>query len=307
MNSHDRGGLMPWLALLTIWIVWGSTYLGMSAAVETIPPFLMTGARFLLAAPVMFMFAVPAWRRGEISVTPQQLMWAGAVGLLLLLGGTGLAALAQKDIDSSLAALILSLAPILMSLFTSLKTGVAPQKKIIGALVVGLIGIGIMVGGPGSAHIPAMPILILAGSSLCWTYGTVQSRFVPMPSHSFLSSGTQMLVGGIGLWLLAALLGEWNELDIDSISTRSWIGFTWLVVAGSLLAYNAYIYANKTLPIEVVSTYSYVNPVIAVALGATLDNDPVGPNVLIGGSVILLAVVFIVSGHKRRTHTIQAE
>lgn len=304
MPSSNRGAILPWLSLLTIWIVWGSTYLGMSAAVETIPPFLMTGARFLLAAPVMFMFALPAWKKGELHVTPQQVVWAGVIGLLLLLGGTGLAALSQKRLDSSLAALILSIAPILMSLFTSLRTRVAPERKIIGALLVGMLGIGIMVGGPGSAHIPLVPILILLASSLCWTFGTVQSRFVPLPSHSFLSSGIQMTVGGMGLMLLALVLGEWSDLHPAAISTKSWVGFIWLVVAGSLLAYNAYIYVNKTLPIEIVSTYSYVNPVIAVALGASLDGDPVGPNVLIGGTVILLAVVFIVSGHVTRRGTV---
>jgi drug/metabolite transporter (DMT)-like permease len=112
-----------------------------------------------------------------------------------------------------------------------------------------------------------------------------------------MASGLQMVFGGIALYATAGMRGEFGELDVSDISNRSWLGLLWLVVAGSVLAYSAYMYANSTLPIAIVSTYAYVNPVIAVLLGATLDNDTTGPNVLIGGTVILLAVIFIVSGH----------
>lgn len=300
MTQSTRGPLLPWLSLLTIWIVWGSTYLGMSAAVETIPPFIMTAMRFFLAAPILLLIVQQSWRRGEINLTQTQVRNSALIGVLLLLGGTGLGALAQRYLDSSFAALLVSLAPIWMAMFTSIKTRVMPQPKVIGALVVGLIGIGIMVGGPGAGHISLIGVLILLISSFAWCYGTVESRFLDLPQNSFLSSALQMLSGGTALLVLAIPFGEYQEFDFGAISTRSWIGFIWLVIAGSLLAYSAYIYANKTLPIEIVSTYAYVNPVIAVFLGATLDSDPVGPNVIIGGAVILSAVVFIVSGHITR-------
>lgn len=300
MNESGRGPLLPWLSLLTIWIVWGSTYLGMSAAVETMPPFIMTAMRFFLAAPILLLLALPAWKRGEVKPTRLQMRNAAVVGVLLLLGGTGLGALAQRYLDSSFAALLVSLAPIWMAMFASIKTRVMPQGKVIGALIVGLIGIGIMVGGPGAGHVSITGVLILLISSLAWCYGTVESRFMDLPRHSFLSSSTQMLAGGASLLVLAIFFGEYQELDIAAISTKSWMGFIWLVFAGSLIAYSAYMYANKTLPIEIVSTYAYVNPVIAVILGASLDGDPIGPNVMIGGAVILSAVVFIVSGHVTR-------
>lgn len=300
MNESSRGALLPWLSLLTIWIVWGSTYLGMKVAVETIPPFFMTSMRFFTAAPILLLFAIPAWRRGEIHVTREQLRSAVIVGVLLLLVGTGLGALAQRYLDSSFAALMVSLSPIWMSLFTALKTGVAPDRKVLGALVVGLIGITIMVGGPGSGHISLFGVALILVSSLGWSFGTVQSRFMPLPHHSFVSSGLQMLAGGTALMILSMSVGEWRELDVAAISGQSWLAFGWLVLAGSLLAYSAYMHANRTLPIEIVSTYAYVNPVIAVFLGASLDGDPIGPNVIVGGTVILLAVVFIVSGHLTR-------
>ncbi|MCO5218828.1 MAG: EamA family transporter [Thermomicrobiales bacterium] len=306
MHTPTRGAL-PWLALLTIWTVWGSTYLGMKIAVETIPPFLMTAMRFFFAAPILFAFAVPALKRGEIRVSARQVRSAALIGFLLLLGGTGLGALAQRYLDSSFAALMVSLSPIWMSTFTALRTHKRPDSKVIGALVVGLIGIVIMVGGPGSGHISLFGVMLILTSSLAWSYGTVESRFRDLPHNSFVSSTLQMIAGGIALMTLSFSVGEWGELDVSSISTRSWFAFAWLVLAGSVLAYSAYMYANRTLPIEVVSTYAYVNPVLAVVLGAWLDNDPIGPNVIIGGAVILSAVVFIVSGHRTRRGPIDAE
>lgn len=306
MHTPTRGAL-PWIALLIIWTVWGSTYLGMKIAVETIPPFFMTGMRFFLAAPILFSFAIPALRRGEIQITKTQVRSAAIIGILLLLGGTGLGALAQRYLDSSFAALMVSLSPIWMSTFTALRTRTKPDSKVMGALVVGLIGIGVMVGGPGSGHIALFGVALILTSSLMWSYGTVESRFLDLPRNSFLSSTIQMIAGGIALMTLSFSIGEWSELDVSTISTRSWFAFAWLVVAGSVIAYSAYMYANRTLPIEVVSTYAYVNPVLAVMLGAWIDNDPVGPNVIIGGAVILSAVVFIVSGHRTRKGPIDAE
>lgn len=300
MAENSRGGLLPWLALLTIWTVWGSTYLGMNVAVETIPPFIMTAMRFFLAAPILFAFAIPSLRRREIQVTGTQFRSAALVGVLLLLGGTGLGALAQRYLDSSFAALMVSLTPIWMSTFTALRTKTSPDRKVLAVLVVGLVGIVIMVGGPGSGHVSLFGVVLILVSSLAWAYGTVESRFLELPRNSFVSSSLQMVAGGFALMVLSLIVGEWGEFSLGAISTRSWIGFWWLVVAGSVLAYSAYMYANRNLPIEIVSTYAYVNPVIAVVLGASLDGDPIGPNVLIGGSVILFAVVFIVSGHVTR-------
>lgn len=299
MTTTSRAAIVPWLALLTIWIVWGSTYLGMATAVETIPPFMMTGARFLIAAPFLLAAAVPAAHRSLVRPTPVELRNAAALGIVLLLGGTGLVAFAETELDSSLAALIVSTSPIWMSLLTAILTRRRPDPRILGALVMGLIGIGVMVGGPGSS-VPVWPSLVVLGSSLCWSSGTVGARFLPLPKNPFLISGVQMVAGGVALMLVAALRGEFTGFSLSEVSGRSWLGLLWLIVAGSLIAYSAYMYANQTLPIEIVATYAYVNPVIAVILGATLDGDAVTRNVLIGGTIIVLAVVFIVSGRLPR-------
>ena len=296
MPETSGRSLLPWLSLLTIWIVWGSTYLGMSAAVETIPPFMMTGGRFLLAAPVLIAAALPSYLKGTHRLTGPEIRSSALLGVILLVGGPGLVGLSQKQLDSSLAALIVSTSPIWMALFTSLQTRRRPNPRIFGALIMGIIGIGIMLGGPGGS-VPILPAIAVLVSALFWSGGTVMARVLPLPRSPMMASGLQMLFGGTGLFLVAGILGEYPEFAIGDISNRSWIGFAWLISAGSLLAFSAYSYANATLPIEIVSTYAYVNPVIAVLLGATLDNDATGPNVLIGGTVILFAVVFIVSGH----------
>ena len=296
MPTAPGSKLLPWLSLLTIWIVWSSTYLGMAAAVETIPPFMMTGGRFLLAAPILLLCALPAWRRGTLRLSGREMRSCAILGAVLMLGGTGLVAFAETELDSSLAALIVAMSPIWMALFTALQTRRGPDPRMLAALAVGIVGIGVMVGGPGGS-VPVLPALTVFASTLFWSGGTVMARFLPQPRHPFLNSGLQMLFGGTALFFVAGLRGEFTDFAIDGVSPRSWAGFLWLIVAGSLIAYSAYMHANATLPIEIVSTYAYVNPVLAVILGATLDDDAIGPNVLIGGTVIVLAVVFIVSGH----------
>lgn len=268
----------------------------MSTAVETIPPFVMTGSRFFLAAPFMFAIAAPAYLKGKMRLTWPEVRSSIFLGIVMLVGGPGLVGLSQKSLDSSLAALIVSTTPIWMALFTALQTRRKPDPRIFGALIVGIIGIGIMVGGPGG-NVPLKAAFIVLISPLFWAGGTVMARTLTLPRSQFMASGLQMVFGGAALYAIAGVRGEFADLVIADISARSWTGFLWLVFAGSLLAYSAYMYANSTLPIEIISTYAYVNPVIAVILGATIDNDAIGPNVIVGGTVILLAVIFIVSGH----------
>lgn len=300
MTESSRGGILPWVALITVWIGWGSTYLGMNAAVETIPPLMMTALRFFLAAPILIAVAIPAWRRGEIHLTARQIASSAYVGILMLVMATAMVGVSQRHLDSSFTSLLISVAPIWMALFTAIHLRKRPNIKVLGALIVGLIGIGVMAGGPGSGDISVLWTIIAASTTIAWSLGTVSSRYLELPEHPTLASGLQMLIGGAVLIILSSIFGEWQEMDFAAVSGRSWTGLLWLVIVGSLISYSAYMYANRTLPIEIVSTYAYVNPMVAVTLGATLANEPIGPNVLIGGTVILLAVVFIVSGHVTR-------
>jgi drug/metabolite transporter (DMT)-like permease len=227
--------VLPWLSLLTIWIVWSSTYLGMAAAVETIPPFLMTSGRFLLAAPILLALGIPAWRRGTLQLTAAQVRSAAFLGVLLLVGGPGLVGFAETELDSSLAALIVSIQPIWMALMAAMQRRRAPDPRIFGALVTGIIGIAIMVGGPGGS-VPLVPALIVLVSTLFWSSGTVMARVLPLPQHPFVSTGLQMAFGGSALLAVAAVRGELAGFALTDVSERSWTGFFWLVLAGSLLA-----------------------------------------------------------------------
>lgn len=300
MNESSRAGLLPWLALMTVWIGWGSTYLGMSAAVETIPPLMMTALRFFLASPILIAVALPAWRRGDIHLTSRQVVSAGIIGILMLVMATAMVGVTQRHLDTSFTSLIISVAPIWMALFTAIHLRKRPNIKVFGALIVGLIGIAIMAGGPGAGDISVFWTIVAASTTIFWSLGTVSSRYLDLPHHPTLSSGLQMLIGGGVLVVLSGIFGEWQEFELAAVSGRSWTGLLWLVIVGSLISYSAYMYANRNLPIEIVSTYAYVNPMVAVLLGATLANESIGPNVVIGGTVILLAVVFIVSGHVAR-------
>lgn len=300
MSESGRGGLLPWLALFTVWIGWGSTYLGMNAAVDTIPPLLMTALRFFLAAPILIAFAVPAWKRGEIRLTSSQVLSAGVIGLLLLVMATAMVGVTQQYLDTSFTSLIISVAPIWMATFTAIHLRRKPSTKVFGALIVGLIGIAIMAGGPDSGEISIFWTIVAASTTIFWSLGTVASRYLQLPENPSLSSGLQMLIGGAVLIVLSAVFGEWQGFAFADVSDRSWAGLLWLVIVGSLISYSAYMYANRNLPIEIVSTYAYVNPVVAVILGATLNNESIGLNVIVGGTVILSAVVFIVSGSMAR-------
>lgn len=300
MSKSGRGGLLPWLALFTVWIGWGSTYLGMNAAVDTIPPLMMTALRFFVAAPILIAVAIPAWRRGDFRLTLRQVYAAGIIGILMLVMATAMVGVTQQHLDSSFTSLLISLAPIWMATFTAIHLRRKPSAKVFGALLVGLIGIAIMAGGPGAGDISVFWTIVAASTTIFWSLGTVASRYLQLPENPSLSSGLQMLIGGGVLLVLSVVFGEWQEFSFADVSGRSWAGLFWLVIVGSLISYSAYMYANRNLPIEIVSTYAYVNPVVAVILGATLNNESIGINVIIGGTVILMAVVFIVSGSVAR-------
>ena len=224
MDTSGRGALLPWLALFIVWIGWGSTYLGMKAAVDSIPPLLMTAGRFFIAAPILLAVAIPAWRRGEIHLTASQGRSAGITGILLLVMATAVVGVTQQHLDSSFTSLIISVAPIWMAVFTGLYIRKRPNTKVFIALVVGLIGIAIMAGGPGAGDISVFWTIVAASTTPAWSSGTVASRFMDMPKHPTVSSGLQMLIGGTVLLILAGILGEWQQLEISEVSTRSWLG-----------------------------------------------------------------------------------
>ncbi|MDJ1138062.1 EamA family transporter [Streptomyces iconiensis] len=287
--------MLPWLALITVWIFWGSTYLGIQLAVDTIPPLLMAGFRFLTAGTVLFAIAGPRHARGARRPTARQLRSTLIVAALLLVGGNGLLSVGETSIDSGLAALIVATVPVWMTLINAAVTRTRITATMILALTLGTVGVGLLVGGPG-AHVDTGGAVVVLIGALCWATGSVYARRAPLPSHPLVVASLQMIAGGLLLISAAAVTGEFGRLDLAAVSAGSITGFLWLVIAGSMLAFTAYGYANANLPNDTVATYAYVNPVVAVTLGALLGQETLSPSLLLGGTVIVSAVALIVGG-----------
>jgi drug/metabolite transporter (DMT)-like permease len=290
---------LPWLALITVWIVWGSTYLGIRAAVDTIPPMLMAGVRFLVAGGLMLAIVGPRHARGAQRPTLPQLRSVVIIGALLLVGGNGLLSVGETRLDSGLAALIVATVPVWMVVINALVTRTRITVGVVVALVLGVVGVGVLMGGPGGeVHVGAALVVLV--SSAFWASGSVYARRAPLPAHPLVSTALEMIAGGVLLIVIGSAAGELGRLDLAAVSTSSLLGLLWLVFAGSMVAFSAYVYANVNLPNDLVATYAYVNPVVAVVLGALFGGESVGLNLLLGGAIIVSSVVVIVSGHALR-------
>ncbi|MGK4579132.1 EamA family transporter [Kitasatospora sp. HPMI-4] len=291
---------MAWLALAVVYIVWGSTYLGIRIAVETLPPLLSAAARFITAGAMLI--AVLAWRRGTAAlyVTPRQLASAALIGLLLLTGGNGLAFLAETQLPSGLTALLVALTPVWMIL---LRVGSGYRPSVMAFVGVGLGVLGLLVlTAPGlSGRTAVTGVIVMVAGTLLWALGSVLSSRISLPGDVFVATAYEMVTGGIGCLLLAILHDEPSSFHLHAVSGRSWAALAYLVVFGSLGAFTCYVWLLQAAPLSVVSTYAYINPVVAVILGALVLHEPLTRNLIIGGSVIVAAVVSIVTGERHRS------
>ncbi|OPC77575.1 hypothetical protein B4N89_44620 [Embleya scabrispora] len=304
LSPQKRDRLLPWVALVIVWIVWGSTYLGIRYAVETIPPLLSAGTRFLVAGLLMFAVVGPRHARGAHRPTWPHLRSAAIIGGLLLVGGNGLVSLGEQHLDSGFAALVVATVPVWMVLINALATRTRVSGAVLLALLLGTIGIGVLVGGPGGdVHIGGVVMVLIA--CVLWAGGSVYARTAPLPRHPLVVTSLEMITAGVTLFVLAALRGEFGQLDVAAISTASWLGLAWLVFAGSIVAFSAYMYVNSVLPNDTVATYAYVNPVVAVLLGAAIAGESVGPNVYLGGAIIVASVVLIVAARPRPAKSVE--
>lgn len=291
-------------ALLVVYLVWGSTYLSIAVMIETMPPLLAPSMRYLLAGLLMLGgIAAHARLTGSGPIErPSRAAWvaAGIVGTLLLLGGNGGVALGELFIPSGVAAVLIATTPIWMAVFDSAVTRRRPSGLVTGGLLAGMVGVGIMVAPvEGIGELDPTGVVLVLGAAMAWAIGSVYGRGAPLPRHGLLSSGMTMLCGGVALMVAAAAMGEIGELDLGAISMRSWVAFGYLVLIGSLVAFTAYAWLLANVPITTVGTYAYVNPVVAVALGALILSEPITPRSLLAGAIIVGAVVAMVSGRPR--------
>ena len=287
------------VALGTVYLVWGSTYLGIKYTVEGgLPPLLAMGTRFLLAGLLLLTALLLARGRAAFAMTRAQLVTAAVTGLFLLVGGNGLVAVAEQDVDSGLAALLIAGTPLWVVLIRALLRD-RPSAATVAGLMIGLVGVAVLLlpGVQGSA--PLGPLLLVCLSSLLWSVGTVFATRRPMPADPFVAAVVEMAAGGTAMVVLGSLGGEWGRLELSATEPSSWLAFGYLVLVGSVLGYSAYVWLLARAPLSLATTYAYVNPAVAVALGALFLAEPLTANVLLGGAVIIGAVAWVITAESR--------
>lgn len=294
-------GLRVALAFLAVYLVWGSTYLAIRFAIETLPPLLMAGIRFLTAGALLY-----AWMRLRGTPPPTRAQWGSAtvVGGLLLLCGNGGVVVAEQWIPSGLAALLVAAVPLWLVLVDAVWGRTRPAARVVTGVVVGFAGVALLVGsegvGAGGRHELAGGLLVLA-AAFFWALGSIYSRYAPTPAPPRLQVATQMLAGGALLVLAGLATGEGPRLDLGSVSLRSALALLYLVVFGSLVAYSAYIWLLRVSTPARVGTYAYVNPVVAMFLGWALAGEPLTFRSLAAAAIIIGAVVVITTERARRS------
>jgi drug/metabolite transporter (DMT)-like permease len=276
-----------WVALWTVYILWGSTYLGIELAGETIPPLFAVGARFVLAGLLMAGFV--AWRRGlgVLRVTRTQLASTALVGMLLP-GANAILFVAERHVPIGLAALIIGSVPLWVVLLRTV-TGDRPQAAALAGVVIGFAGLVLLVRPSGGA--PLWGLLLVVSSAVMWATGAFLSGRLPMPTDVFAATALEMLVGGAVLLPLGLLT---TDPDFGAFSARSISGFVYLVTFGSLVGYTAFVWLLDNAPIGKVATYAYVNPVVAITLGAIVLHESLTWTIGAGAAVVLAAVALVV-------------
>ena len=275
-------------AFAAVYVIWGSTYLAIRFAVESLPPFLMAGARFVVAGALLYAWA---WSRGVGRVTTAEVRGASIVGLFLLLGGNGAVVWAEQDLPSGITALIVATLPVWMVMLDWMRPGgTRPRAGVFAGLAMGLAGIVLLVGpgaltGHGEFSLAGTAVLLLG--SISWAVGSIYSRQATRPGSAITSNAVQMLAGGIALLLAGLLMGEPARLAGAHVTAKSLWSLAYLTTFGSLIGFTAYTYLLEVSTPARVSTYAYVNPVVAVFLGWALAGEPVGPRTLAAAAVIL--------------------
>jgi drug/metabolite transporter (DMT)-like permease len=276
-----------------LYLVWGSTYLAIRIAIETIPPLLMAGVRMLIAGGIL---ATYAWLRGAPMPTRNEWRSVAIVGTFLLLGGNGLVVWAAQKLPSGLLALLVGATPLSMVLVGWLAGADGPPRPLtMVALVMGMAGLGwlMMPRGTQELHVDLLSALAALGATLGWAIGSHQARRAQLPRSKSLTIGLEMLVGGVELCLAGLLLGELARLRLGEMSWQSLAALAYLIVFGSLIGFSSYIYLLEHTRPALATSYAFVNPLVAVALGWAIRNEPIGLRVLGGGALIVLAVVLI--------------
>ena len=293
--SSDPSAERIWTALITVYFFWGTTYLAIDRSNQTIPPLVGPAVRFTVAGLVLMAWS--ARRGGWRHPTVREWTRAGAIGLLLLLGGNASVAIAEDlGVDTGVVALIIALVPIWMAMIDRVVLRSAPLGwRVAVGLLGGFGGAALLVGAQVAGDVTAVGLAVAVGASLSWSCGSLFQRGASLPPDPFQTSGMQQLAGGLAIALVALLAGQANDLDVARVSVESAIALIYLIVFGSLLTLSAYLWLLRNARTSLVSTYAYINPVVAVFLGWLVLDESIGVRTLAAAAVILASVALIVS------------
>jgi drug/metabolite transporter (DMT)-like permease len=285
-------------ALAIVYVVWGSTYLAIRYAIEGFPPLLSAGVRFVLAAVLLLGYLLLRRGRGALRATRAQTVTAAVSGILLLAGGNGLVTLAEQRVESGLAALLIACTPLwIVVLRTLLRDRPGPATTL--GVLVGLAGVALIFrpGGSGDTDLGYAALCVLA--ALSWAAGSLLVTLRPVPADPLALTTIEMFAGGLVLLAFSAGRGELAGFSVTAVPGRSWVALAYLVVFGSLVAFTAYVWLLGNAPVSIVATYAYVNPAVAVLLGALFVNERLTGSALLGGLVVLVAVALVVTAESR--------
>ncbi len=290
-QSTSRASLV--VAFATIYLVWGSTYLGIRVAVQTLPPLVMASMRFMLAGLLL----LSALRlRGALGITRRQLRDNAIVGTFLLLGGNGCVSWAEQYVNSGIAALIIGVQPLIMVLTEwAWPGGKRPSLPVFMGLLLGFGGVALLAAPWNHAETPPplFPLIALVAACVFWAFGSIYGRHAREPAPPFVASGLQMVFGSLALGLVGALRGEWTSWSPAATSLASWGAFVYLTLIGSIVGFTTFAWLMKNSTPARVATYAYVNPIVAVFLGWLILREPVGLGVVFAAVAIVASVVLI--------------
>lgn len=293
---------VAWAALGVVYVLWGSTYLANRLIITDVPPLLSGGVRFLVGGGLLAVVVVLVAGPSALRMTRPQLLTTALSGVLLPAWGNGIVTLGQQQVSSGLAALLIAAVPLYIVLLRAL-TGDRPRAATVGGIAVGVAGLALLLlsGSSGSGGTVGNAwwgpwLILLAG--LGWATGTFATTRLPVPPNPFALAAVQMLVGGAVL--LSISLGKGDRLDPAAVSPVAWWAWAYMAVVVSLGAFSAYAYALASLPVSTVATYAYVNPVIAVLLGVLVVGERFSGLQVVGGAIVLVAVVLVVAAERHR-------
>ena len=286
-----RYGVRIWLALVTVYVVWGSTFIALAIVVRDLPPFLAMSIRHLVAGVALLVFAIPRGQRAADPIGRRQIAAAFVFGGLLFVGGHGLLAWAQQTVAAGVAALVVGTIPIWMALFDRIAFGKRLPAVAYLGFAIGFVGLAFLFDPFGGGSVDRWGALIIVLSAVCWAIGSIYSRGAPLPRRPLVSAGLASLCGGILLTGYSVVSGEIGEAAWTSDAL---LALAYLIVAGSFVGFTSYVWLLRAAPLSLVSTYAYVNPVVAVALGWLILDEEITVQMVVAGAAVLASVAMIV-------------